>query len=648
MERDFPNLCKPIKIGNVTFKNRMFSAPMGGTDISPTGCIGPGSKGFYEYRAKGGAGAVTVSECMVHPETDASHGFHLDLTIPGSLSSFTLTADAINRHGAIASVELSHSGQFAGTYLTDKKRQKNMVQFGVSPGVRDDGFKIEPLNKDQIDSIINSFGTAASLAKRAGFRMVMVHGGHGWLINQFLSPIFNKRTDEYGGSLENRVRFAKEVLLSIRQAVGKDFPIEFRMSGAELCAGGYSIEDGIEIAKKLNNFVDLFHVSAGTYQKTFDITHPSMFKEHGCNVYLAEKIKKNVTKPVATIGGLNNPYQMEEIISSRKADIVVMGRALLADPYLPTKVVLNKPDRIVKCLRCFACMSERAETGTRRCAINPFIGREIEGLEVLPTSNIRNVVVVGGGPGGLQAAITAAKRGHKVVLFEKETEVGGILKSEQAIPFKNEMYELGLTLEKLAVDEGVKIIKSTVATYENVIKELPYALIIAAGSEPIIPPIKGIDGENVIVVNNYYKQKNNVKDSVVVLGGGLAGCEAAIHLGQEGKKVSIVEMRDELAPDANIRHRPLLLNQLEKYTTIYTSYKGVEITLDGLTCVDKKNKTVKINGKSLIVAVGQKSSEKITEELRNAAPLMFEIGDCVKPGTIKEAVYMGHHAAMDI
>lgn len=234
MERKFPYLCKPITIGRVTFRNRMFSAPMGGTDITNDGCIGPKSTAFYELRAKGGAGAVTISECMVHPKTDGSHAYHLDTAILNSLASFTYTADAIRRHGAIPSVELSHSGMYSGTYMTDKSRQHGLAQWGPSACVRPDGVEVGELTHEMIDEIVAAYGQVAGLAKRAGFEMIMVHGGHGWLINQFLSPWFNHRTDEYGGSIENRCRFARRVLQSVREAVGLGFPIEFRMSGSEL------------------------------------------------------------------------------------------------------------------------------------------------------------------------------------------------------------------------------------------------------------------------------------------------------------------------------------------------------------------------------------------------------------------------------
>lgn len=588
---------------------------------------------------------------MVHPETDGSHAYHLDESILNSLACATYTADAIRRHGAMPSLELSHSGMYSGTYMTDQNKQHGMTRWGPSATVRPDGVQVGELTCGMIGEIVAAYGHVAGLAKRAGFELLMIHGGHGWLINQFLSPMFNMRTDEYGGSLENRCRFAIEVLKSVREAVGPLFPIEFRLSGAEFVEEGYGLDEGIRIAQQLEPYIDLLHVTAGTYQRTFGITHPSMFTDHGRNVYLAAEIKKHVKVPVATIGGLNDPAQMEEIIATGKADVVYMARALLADPFLPRKVTENRDDEIVRCLRCFTCMAERAATSTRRCTVNPLIGRECEGDEVTPALVKKKVLVAGGGPGGLYAAYTAARRGHHVVLCEKENELGGILKSEQALPFKYEMYQLTGAYEKLARDAGVEIRLNTEVTKEYAEKENADALIIAVGSEPLVPPIPGLDGDNVVVVNNYYREKDQVGGEVVVMGGGLAGCECAIHLAQEGKTVRLVEMRDELAPDANVRHRPLMLKQmdeLDKKLTIYTGHKALKVTADGVVCQGKDGKEVLVPGGSVICALGQRSRANVVEQLRDAAPFVQVIGDAAKVSTITNAVYWGYHAALDI
>ena len=650
MERRYPHLCSPITLGGITFRNRMFSAPTSGTDITADRCIGPKTTAYYELKAKGGAAAVTMSPVKVHPETDGSaQSFRLDLAVTGSLASFTYTADAIKRHGAVPSMLLSHGGQFAGAYMTDKKKLAEMKQYGPVDCVRYDGVPVKGLTHGQIADIVRSYGETAALAKRAGFQMVTVHGGHGWLINQFFSPYFNKRTDEYGGCIENRVRLAREVLTSIRDAVGKNFPIEIRISGYEGIEGGYEIDEACRIAAAIEDLVDLIHVSAGSHRLGFHITHPSMFQEHGCNVYLAAEVKKHVHVPVATLGAINDPAMMEEIIASGKADIIEMGRELLADPYLPSKVMANHPEDIVKCLRCFTCMSERVNTSTRRCAVNPMIGHELEGMEIVPVRKPKRVLVAGGGVGGMEAAVTAARRGHKVTLCEKSGELGGILKSEQAIPFKREMYELGINLARQLKEEGVTICLNTEVTPTYAQRMEPDALIVAVGSEPFIPPIPGIGGENVVLVNDYYLKREQVGDTVAILGGGLSGCECAVHLAREGKQVHLVGRRSEAAADANVRHRPALLRELNAQgVTLHTGCTGLQITAEGILCRDQGGNEYLVPGKTVICAVGQRPCRAAADALLDAAPIVRLIGDCVQPANITTAIYEGYHAALDL
>lgn len=648
MKRDYPNLCKPLKIGRLTLRNRMCSAPLGATDVDAQGTPGPRTLGFYEARAKGGAAIVTVSELVVHPETDGSQMLHLSLKTPGQLGAFTYVADAIKRHGALASIELSHSGQYAGTYMVDKKKKGDLHQFGPSDGVRPDGIPVKALTKEQIASIVAAYAEAAGLAKRAGFDMCMVHAGHGWLINQFLSPYFNHRTDEYGGSLENRVRFAREILTAVRAEVGPGFPIELRMSGSELFDGGYDLDEGCRIAHALEDLVDIIHVSAGSYQFGFSITHPSMFREHGCNVYLAEEIKKHVSVPVATIGGLSDPDQMEEIIASGKADLVVMGRALLADPELPNKVMANEGDDIVRCMRCFVCMAERPVTQTRRCALNPRIGRELEGLDIVPAARKRKVLVVGGGIAGMVAARTAALRGHDVTLCESNDTLGGILRTEAALPFKQDMYHLGVTYAHLCEKAGVDIRLNTPVDAAFADEFGADACIVAVGSEAMTLPVPVSDDAVVRSIDELYLEGAPVGEEVVIVGGGLTGCECALLMAGKGKKVHLVEMRDGLAIDANIRHRPILLAQIEEAgVDVALNACAQAVTADGVTVAQDGAERL-IAGDTVVCAIGQRSRTAAADALRDAAPFVRIIGDAKRPSNITNAVYEGFHAALDI
>ena len=648
MDRKFPHLCSPIQIGNVTFRNRMAAAPTGGTDISPEGCIGRRSIAYYEHRAIGGAASVTVAELVVDPETDPSKMFILDDDIPGSLSGFSYAADAIRRHGAIPSIEFSHGGRFAAY----AERDKPFARYGPSAAIEANGAEIRELTVGQIGGIIEAYGRAATLAKRAGFEMIMIHGGHNWLINQFLTPCFNHRTDDYGGDIKNRCRFAIEAVECVRAAVGPGFPIEFRMSGIEALEGGYGLDTAVEIAKIIAPHIDLLHVSAGSHHIGFSVTHPSMFAPHGVNVYLAAEIKKHVAVPVATVGALGDPAKMEEIIASGKADVISMARALLADPYLPRKVMENRDDEIIKCLYCYTCNAERGKTKARRCTINPRVGREIEGFEIQPSRNPRRIMVAGGGPAGMVAALTAAQRGHTTVLCEKTDRLGGIPNCEEGVPFKEPMFSFAKTMGRLLQKEGVDIRLNKPVTPEYAESENIDALICAVGSEPIIPPIPGIEGKNVVQINDLPARISELGQKIVILGGGQAGCETAIYLANlesnAGKEVIIVEMQNTLAPDANGPHREVLMELLQGTVEIKLGYTGVRISDEGLYCMNTQNKEELINADAIIIAAGQRSRREEADSLRDAAPFVVQIGDCVAPKDMTTAIYQGYHAALDV
>jgi 2,4-dienoyl-CoA reductase-like NADH-dependent reductase (Old Yellow Enzyme family)/thioredoxin reductase len=650
MTRKFPHLCSPLRIGQVTLRNRMVSSPMAFPDITAEGHVTREAAAFYELRAKGGAAAVTLSEAVVHIKTGKSHSRHINLQDQGVLAGLTHAARAIKRHGALANVELSHGGKYADVDVKKDAHDQTPVRYGPSAETMPNGAQIQEMPKALIHEIVAAFGQGAALVKRAGFDMVLVHGGHGWLIQQFFSPATNRRADEYGGgTLENRARFAIEVLDSIRAAVGPGFPIEFRMSGEEHIPGGYDINEAIRFAKLIESKVDLLHVSTGAHENSFSKTHPSMFDDRGCNVHLAAEIKKHVKIPVACVGALNDPYQMEEIIASGKADAVEMARALLADPFLPKKVMLGRDDEIVRCIRCYTCLSERLHTQTRICSVNPIIGHEYESRFALPATEPKKVLVAGGGPGGMQTAIVAAQRGHKVILCEKSGELGGALKSEKTISFKQDLYHLIKSLEGQMRRAGVEMRLNTEVTAELAEREAPDVLVLAVGGAPIMPPFPGIDSPKVVLANAISDECTFIGQRVVVLGGGLVGCESAVHLAQEGRKVTLVEMMDDVAVDANVRHRPVLLEMMTQYgVVVHTRMKGVRITDQGLVCEDADGKEKLFEGDTVLCAVGQRPLREIVNPLLDAAPEVVQVGDCVKPQKVTEALYRGYHAGLDI
>ncbi|MDR1573953.1 MAG: FAD-dependent oxidoreductase, partial [Clostridiales Family XIII bacterium] len=551
MERKYPHLCAPIKIGNVIFKNRMLSAPMGYPDITADGHFTPAAIAFYELRAKGGAAAVCCSEGVVHAATGKSHTRMLNLQDEFVLASLTDTARAIKRHGALASIEISHGGKFSNVDQLDKSIRKQNVRYGPSDETLPSGAQVKEMSQELIREIVKAFGDGAALCKRAGFDMILLHAGHGWLLHQFLSPASNKRTDAYGGSLENRARLCTEVLDSIRAAVGPGFPIELRVSAEEYMEGGNTFAEMIEIAKLIEDKIDLLQVSTGSYENSFDHTHPSMFHARGCNVHFAAEMKNHVKVPVATLGALSDPAMMEEIIASGKADVVEMARALLADPELPKKVAHGKDEEITRCIRCFTCLSERLHTQTRICSVNPIIGKELESFHAYPPTKPKKVLVAGGGPGGMQTAITAARRGHDVTLYEAKDELGGALRTERKIPFKDDFFALARSKALEMKLNGVKVITGVALTKEIAEREVPDVLVIAVGAEAIVPPIPGIDNPKVVVANDLSEDGISIGQNVVILGGGLVGCEASVHLAQEGKKVTVVEMLPGVAADAN-------------------------------------------------------------------------------------------------
>lgn len=648
----YPNLFQPIRLGNITFKNRIFSAPTSLNWGAVDGNLTPETIAYYERKAKGGAAVVTMGESIVHSATGKSHDRQLELDNPTCLVGLTQLARAIKRHGAVPNIELSHGGKWGGLVSMAGANKAGKIAYGASAEHTEVG-EVREMPADLVLEVIESFGKGAAVAKRAGFEMCLVHAAHGWLFGQFLSPRTNHRTDRFGGSFENRASVLVMALESIRRHVGPGFPIEVRISGDEFIEGGLTLEDGVHLAKLIADKCDLINVSGGIHEDLalYLRTHPTNFAPKGPNVYLAEAIKKEVKNvAISTVGAITEPCMMEEIIASGKADIVELGRPLLADPDLPEKLLQGREREITRCLRCMSCFGDSVATENLRCAVNPIIGNEFNNniLVGMPTRPKR-AVVAGGGPGGMKAAITLARRGHAVTLLEQSDRLGGALRFAQHVDFKRDLYDFSQQLAYLVGREAVEVRLNTPATPELVRSLRPDALFVAVGATPIVPALPGADGGNVLCAQDVYGRESSLGEKVVVLGGGLVGVETAIHLAREGKQVTVVELREDVALDAELFYRKAVLLELERsQVACVVRAAGQKITEKGLQIGFQDGSVQTLPADTIVVAVGYHANLEAVEPLRRCAPKVELIGDCRKPGKVTDAVFDGYYLAMDL
>jgi 2,4-dienoyl-CoA reductase-like NADH-dependent reductase (Old Yellow Enzyme family)/NADPH-dependent 2,4-dienoyl-CoA reductase/sulfur reductase-like enzyme len=658
MEMKYPRIFEPIKLGNVYFKNRIFASPTGHHEMSPD-CF-PDSEvvGYYEVKAKGGVAAVGVGDCIVHTKTGQSHVKQIHLDDPLVVPQLTAVAAAISRHGSVAAAELSHGGKYShvpelvGGEIESPPflRDGSGITYGPVADRSPSGHPILEMPEDVIIEIIESFGRGAQVARLCGFTMVTIHGGHGWLLSQFMNDKVNKRKDRWGGSFENRMRFTLAVIESIRRRVGNNFPIEFRMSGDECFEGGYHIDYGVKIAKELDGKVDLIHVSTGNHEAEngFVITHPNIFLDEGVNVKFAAEIKKHVATPVATVGALSDPALMEEILATGKADVVQIARQLLVDPEFVNKVRDGREDDAHHCLRCETCFSNAFSNRYHRCAINPRLGTYVDDKFAIPSVVPKRVLIAGGGIAGMQAALTAAEQGHEVILCEKTDRLGGVLNMERGIPFKFRIAEY-LDRQARKVARAKIDVRLNTEVTPALAKELnPDAILVCAGAEPVVPKIKGIKGANVLSAEQVAEDPTRVGKRVVVIGAGFVGLETAIWLAMRGHKVSVVEMRDK-AENGNTIHHVAVGVQLTKYgIPVVLSTKAKEITSEGLIAKGPDGKDKLYKADTVIYAAGQRPLWKVADALADAAPWVNVIGDARSPRVIADATREAYYAVRDI
>ena len=579
----FPHLLSPIKIGNVMFKNRMFGAPMNSAEIDYDGQPTVSGIMYFERKAMGGAAAITVSEVDVDPSEFKLGRWPREITRMSNYN-YSRVASAITRNGAVAVVEL----QFAGI-----NSHSSDPLWGPVDMTMPNGKKVVAMTDDRIHEVIGGFVQAALAAKRVGFDMVSLHGAHGFGLQQFMSPTINTRTDKWGGNPENRCRFPVAVIEEIKNACGKDYPVEIRISGHEILEGGYGIDEGRRIAGQFDGIADIIHVSVGAIDRfneaTFARTHLSMFYPHGRNVEYAVDIKKHMKHSlVAAVGGLSDPYYMEELLASGGADIVYLARGLVCDPDLPAKIRSGRPEDIRRCMRCLNCFAKGVRHGDILCALNPEIGREREVYYSLPAPVRQRVLIIGGGIAGMQAALTANSCGHEVILCEKSGELGGHIMCEKDVPFKKRLHDYIVQQSGLIKKANIDLRLNTEVTPEYIVTVRPDVIIAAIGSEPIKPDIPGIGGDNVCQAIEVFNDPSLAKGKTVILGAGFVGAELAIYLKDEfGVDVEVLEMLGGISDGGNHTHMQSIQDIIaqRKISIHYVKPRYATITNNNL-CLD--------------------------------------------------------------
>ena len=635
-------LLEPVEIGGLVLKNRMVMSPMLTCMATDDNKVSQRMLDYYLARARGGIAAIISEYTYIDPKASKARGHQLGNHGEECLPGLKKLTETIEENGARAILQLCHAG-----------RQSSVKYTGLQPlapsAVPNLGEMPREITVAEIEEVENAFAQAGDRAKRAGFSGVEIHGANGYLLSQFLSPHTNRRTDDYGGSLENRARFSLETLKRLRSRVDPDFVVGYRMNGADYLDNGISLEDAGRFAAMLEEAgADYVHVSAGMQESWHYVVQP-MYIPDGCLVDLAKRVKDNVGIPVITVGA-HTVKTAEQALQEEKADLVAFGRSLIADPELPNKLFSGRSEDIRPCIRGNeGCVSNTRLDHPIHCEVNPAAGKEIE-FTVLPSAQSKEVLVVGGGIAGLEAARLAAVKGHKVTLLERSEQLGGHL-IEGCVPrFKDTVKRLlSWSIDQVRKFE-VEILKETKGTPELVRNRQPEVLIVAVGSSFIVPDIKGVEQPFVLLPDEAFLGQKEIGERVVIIGGGTVGCELALYLSEElGRKTAVVEKEQELIPGATFINRIAIMERLRRVEVKqYTGWTLTEIGNAEVVGKSRENGREIIPADTVVLCMGVRARADVAESFHGFAPVVKIIGDCCQARDIYHSIEDSWQAVLSL
>lgn len=648
----FAMLFEPCKIGKLELANRIVMPPIT-TNFAKEGLVTDCMVDYYAERGRGGVALIVVEDAIV----DTPVGNHtldcLYIDDDKYMPSLGRIAQAVKAGGAKVMLTLNHGGRRAGRVENGQLLvTKGKIPVAPSPLSHPvTGFVVpRELSIEEIEELEDKFVQAACRVKEAGFDGLSLHAAHMYLISEFLSPLSNQRNDIYGGNLDGRLRFLVNIILKVKEKLG-DYPLMVRINGREGLEGGITIEDAKEIASRLEAVgVDCISLSCGAgialAVRDFPTPVAPMRLPHGLEVNLAAAVKQVVSIPVMTANRIVTPQEAEDILEQGRADLIGIGRGLIADPEWPRKAEEEQEDEIRLCIGCMYCIKRVLEDRVdMRCAINTAAGQEAE-CKITPAARPKVVFIAGGGPAGLEAARVSALRGHKVHLFERE-RLGGQLNLACVPPGKND-FRLFLDFEERQLNKlGVKV-EYKALTPEIVAQGKPDAIIVASGAQPFLPPLPGIENKNVVTAWQVLKKEVSTGGKVVVLGGGEVGAETAEYLAEKGKQVTIVEMLDNIAADIDRTTRLLLLFSLDELgVRMLTKATAKQITNRGVM-VDHRGREKFIEGDSVVLALGAQPNRELADQIKKLGIELYTVGDCADVRRLPEAVEEGYKAALKV